>query len=170
MRISFGNSIGKIVVGDAINGLELDGATLKQLSTGGDVSNALFTIGSSIGNFNVGGGLLGTADIEVNGASGTGIGSLTTKGSLFANVVVQSGDLTSLNVGGSLGSKSVYVRGNVKTFQVNGSVLTGAFVNVRHTLKKLIIGGDLQANATIEAKAIDAQVIKGQILGTIAIK
>ena len=83
---------------------------------------------------------------------------------------MQSGDLSSLSVGTSLASPFLYVRGNVKSFSVNGSVLTGTNVFVRHTLKKLFIHGDLQANANITARAIGTQEIDGQVLGNIAIK
>jgi hypothetical protein len=169
MRISFSGTVGTIQTADAINGLSLDANSLSKLVAGSDVSNALFNVGSSIGSLTVGGGLLGTADIEVSGLDGS-VGTISTRRSLSAIINIQSGNLTSLKVGGDLGSKSIYVQGSLSKLTVAGSVVTGSHVLVRHTLKSLFIGGDLQANASITARAIVNQTIDGQILGTIAIK
>ena len=170
MRISFEGSIGTIQTADTINGLSLDAGTLSQLITGNDVANATFNVGSHIKKMTIGGGLLGTSDVEVTGIDGTGIDSLTTRRSLSATINVQAGNVGTVKVGTDFGTKNFYVQGSVKTLQVTGSVVTGSHVLVRHTLHDLIIGGDLQANATITARAIGEQTIDGQVLGTIAIK
>jgi hypothetical protein len=170
MRISFSDSIGNIQSTDTINGLDVETATLSSLNAGNDVSNALFTIGSRVKSINVAGGLLGSADFEVNGLGGTGIDSIVTKRSLSATIDVQSGSIGTVKVGTDLGSRFFYTQGSLKTLQVNGSIVTGSHVLVRHTLHNLIVGRDLQTGADITTRALVSQDIKGQVLGNIFIK
>ena len=158
MRISFGNRARSIIVRDRVDGLSFQAGGIDKMMIGGNMSYSQIVSAGRIFRIDAG-SLSGTTTISAEGVEGQ-IDTINTKASLYATIEA-SVDIITMHIGTDLGSPSVHAGHNFTTLQVNGSILTGARVDVDNTLFNLIIGHDLQAGAAVSADAIQFQRIGG---------
>lgn len=168
MRITFGNSIGDIVVRDVVDGLSLTGSgSMNSFTAGGDVMNTRMDFAGRVKSIHSGKALRGTTEINVEGPDGQ-LDSISTGRSLYATVNVAQ-DIITASVGTDLGSPWFGSSRNIRSLSVKGSILTGATVRARKTIFSLNVGGDLQAGATVRANNIASQTFGGEVIGDIVI-
>lgn len=166
MRIAFGNQIGKINVRDVVDGLSVTGGGLSLLQTGNDVSGLNVTSSGRINKVLIGGNLKSNSTIRATGSDGR-IDTLTTKRSLMGrvNASVKIGTVTS----GDLGSHDLSSSNDIGTLIINGSILSGATVRARDTIQSLNVGKNIETDATVMARKIESQNVKGQVFGDVVI-
>lgn len=165
MRFSAGNRIQRITVRDYTENLVINTGDLTMDVKGDMLANAV-SVAGTIRRLSAG-ALRGNTTVRATGPNGS-ITELRTRRSLYATVNV-SQNIGTLSVGTDIGSPNFKVGGNVTTFQVAGSLLTGANVEVSRTINLLSIGGDIKAGATLKAKAINNQSVAGGIFGNLII-
>jgi hypothetical protein len=167
MQVSFGTSSNRIVVGDVVDGLALTSGAIDLFQAGGNVSHTLINSAGRIKKIQTGGALRGTTQIRAIGAEGQ-IDNVITKKGLFARVN-STLDISNITVGSDLGSSSISTNRNLGTLKVKGSILSGSSVTVKRALRNLIVGKNIQEDATVKAGSIQSQSIGGQVDGDIII-
>lgn len=166
-RVSFANQINKVETGDAIDKLQLSTGRLRNFITGNDMSNSLIGVAGKMDTMNIGGTLRGNSRLSITGPEGS-IGTLTVKNGLFSRIEV-SANIGTISVGGNLGSPLVRTLQNMTRLDVAGSIVTGAFVDVKKALSTLIIGGNIDEGAVVKAQSNTTQDITGEVNGDLII-
>jgi hypothetical protein len=166
MRIAFGNQIGKITVRNVVDGLQVTGGGVSLFQTGSDVSALNMSSAGRINKVIIGGNLKSNSTIRATGSDGR-LDTLTVKRSLMGrvNTSVMLGTVTS----GDLGSHDLSSSNDIGTLIINGSILSGATVRARDTIQSLNVGKNIQTDATVIARKIESQNIKGQVFGDVVI-
>jgi len=167
MRITYGNQIGKIIVHDVVDGLQVTAGGVSLFQTGNDVSALNMNSSGRIIRALIGGNLKSNSSIRATGSDGR-IDTVTTKRALLGkiNASVKIGTVTT---GTDLGSHDLSSSNDIGTLTVNGSIMSGANVRARDTLESLNVGHNIQDNATVTARRINNQQIKGQVFGDVII-
>lgn len=165
-RISFGTRIGTIQTYGPLAGVQVTAGELNKLSAGGDISNSSFTISGSIADVYVKGSIRGTTSLTAAGGDGI-IQRMTVRRSLFGEIVANRfGDIF---VGRDVGTGRLRSFGSINTLDIDGNVLTGAYIRASGTIRNLLVGGDVQAGATIRATSFSNQQIDGVVAGDIVV-
>lgn len=153
---------------------------INNLTVKGNLAGTV-TARTFINNINVYGSITGTitaariGTVHVRG--GLANGGLAVNGPInqliFDGNAGNSGDTITLNgnsklvkVGGNLAA-NLMVSGNLTTLSIAGSILSGSNSTVTGVINLLQIGADLQAGASLTAKLIKRQSIKGTLSGNI---
>ncbi len=165
VTVSYGNEISTIAARKTISKMTVTSGSIKNLTTGGSMDRSTFTVAGPINNIHIGGSYRGSNRILTQGPNGS-IGTMVVDGSLYG-VVESTVSFNTLRVGGAVGSSQILTGGNFKQLIVGGSVLTGSRITVQKTLAQLVINGDVEEGATIEARDITRKLIKGKQLGTV---
>ena len=163
MRISFANQVGKIIVHNSIDGLQFTAGNVSSVQVDRDVMNTAFSIDSVMGTFSCN-NFKSSASLRVEGGEGR-IDHLITKRAMFGRVFAST-RINKTTIGTDLSSRT-FQTPVFNTLTVNGSILDGALVRATNRIDSLIVGHNIDKGATIRAKRIANQQIKGQLLGAI---
>lgn len=165
-RISFGSKIGTILTYGPLAGLQVTAGQIDKLSVGGDISNSSFTVSGTVGEIYAKGSIRGSSYLTVGGPEGI-IRKMTVRRSLFGQIVANRfGDVF---VGRDVGTGRLRSFGSINTLDIDGNVLTGAYVRASGSIKNLFIGGDIQQGATVRATSFSNQQIDGVIAGDLVV-
>lgn len=167
MRLSFGNKIGTLTTNSDIVGVAVNSGGIDNANIGGAVDRSGFGISGRVQNFTTRGTFRGNSSLIVGGPDGALV-NMNIGGSLFAQVNVALG-ISSAIIQKDVGSRSFLASRNMDLVDIGGSVLSGALIRSRRTIVKLVVDGDVQAGATIQAKVISDQDIGGNVFGNIVV-
>jgi hypothetical protein len=147
--------------------VDLTAGGITLLQTGNDVSALNLSSAGLIKKVVIGGNLKSNSTIRATGGDGR-IESLSTKRALMGrvNASVKIGTLTT---GTDLGSHDVSSSNDIGTLVINGSIMDGASIRARDTIESLNVGKNIQENATVTARKINNQNVKGQVFGDVVI-
>lgn len=164
---SYANRISQLVSRESIDTVEVTTGRLDLLQSGGDMDRGDYTIAGPVGVVAVGGTYRGTNEFLATGPDGF-INIFATKRSLFGAVRAQRG-MNEIRVGTDIGSPSIESSGDINAIRVNGNILDGAFIRTAETLHNLVVSGDIQEGAIIQADAVGNRTIGGTVFGDINI-
>ncbi|HET6250607.1 MAG TPA: hypothetical protein VFE47_23165 [Tepidisphaeraceae bacterium] len=154
-------NIGKLHVGGSLQGSITAARTISNATIGGNLSGVVSA--KQINSLKVVGMLNGgNLDIEGNVKTLQFVHDL----GLPDETLTIHGSVKAIKIGGNLNA-DISVEGNLGTLTVGQSVITGTLTDIAGNLNSLIIDGDFQAGATIQAVIIKHQKIKGLDQGTI---
>lgn len=167
MRLSGGNEITSITVGDDVNGARVTAGVVNSVTVGRDTIYLIVDASSLVGTVSIGRNMRGTTDIRADGPGGR-VNSVTA-GGFMNGTIVGSVNIGSVTAGRNLGTHYLRSFGTIGSINVGGSVIGGAFIRATKSIASITIAGDVQFGATIRAKAISAQTIGGTVFGDIVI-
>ncbi|HEX8525067.1 MAG TPA: hypothetical protein VF669_22640 [Tepidisphaeraceae bacterium] len=165
VTVSYGNEIRAISSRKTITAMTVTGGSVGSLKTGGNIDRSVFTIAGPMSNIHIGGAYRGSNRILAQGPNGS-IGDMIVDGSLYGAIQTTTA-ISSVRVGGDVGSESFVTGGNFKQLIIGGNVVDGSDITIQKTLQQLIVGGDVQSGAKIDARDIVRKLIKGKQLGTV---
>lgn len=139
--------------------------TLRGLTVRGGDLNAMVTAGKDITTATVTDGSLGE-DASLTSAYGN-VGTVSIRnGDLLGDVRAPDGTIRSLTVTGSdLGTQGTIQAAALGTFRLDGSVLSGATIDITGAVTSFQIGRDVEHGASIRLGKVPSVLIGGDALG-----
>ncbi len=183
--ISNVNINGSLAGSSFINAIGSNG-TIGTLNIANDLIGTIQATGR-IQTINVGRNLSGNINILGGSRKGGGLGSLFFGGTLANGSLNINGDVGTITSGGSFGQlgDQLNINGSIQTLQVRGdllanvhvsntakkidifgSILDGVTVSVDNTINALLVGGNTNAGALIEARVLKKLKVAGVNLAT----
>ena len=162
MRIAVANSIGKVNA-TYVSGLYLTTGTLNKVTVTKTLGNATINTSDAIGSIAVGRDLLGSTTIESTGGEGV-IGTISAGHTLDGTIVAlgKISEIVGDNIGAILTTSS-----NLGVLEATGDLLPTADIRVRKTLGTLLVAGDVENGAVVQASSYGTKHVGGKIYGTI---
>ena len=163
-RLSFSSNIGTINIAHTISGLQLRTGKLDTVNVGTNLQRADIRVSGEIGAINVGGTIRGSTNIVAQNGNGQ-IGSIVVKGGLYGTITSR-GQIGTIGAD-TIGAQIISTSAGITRVGVTNDVLTGSLIQASRTINRIIIGGDFQNDATIQARDIGVFRVGGANLGDV---
>lgn len=169
MQINTGGDLALVRSQRGIDGLRIVAGTVGTIQSGFDLKNFQLQTTGFVNEVLVKRHFLGSSNLNlINSGS---INRIVVGGNMNGTAYAAKG-FRSISIGGNLRSArdqgGIYTSQSINLLEVNGDILSGAYVKAKNVIKRLAVGGDIQAGAEVLAKAIQSKQIAGDVDGSVS--
>lgn len=168
MRISFAENVGSIITTQDLDGLDLTTGSASLIQAGRNMQNTVVNMSGVLKNLVALNNIKGSTTVNVLGGEGR-IDSINTRRALFGTINAST-RISRIFVGTDFGSPNVSSSNDIGMVLIQGSMLSGSRLRAADQIAQLVIGGDIDAGATVRARRLSTQRIDGQVFGDIIIQ